>query len=290
MRRLTATLLLLTITLAATADDLPKLAIVSRLGAGPMAKVFNREPVSFFAVTKGKEKLLRGVSFKLYDRDGDPAAEEDVRARWKAEQRWGAPPACAELPLEDRSLPVGRYRLRAEKPGFAPAEIDVVVARLRYFGLAAEHQEKLYRANFRIRLQDPTETRKAVKATVRIHDQAGAILDQTVATLLPVQHRPFVFESGTVKLSSTRKTPNRDQPATMRKGILKLVSGCKLSITLDGIRFDYAVPLRPENRQLDAEQEPEEPEEREEGELEDASDRDVRYPPRKPRPRAPGFR
>ena len=89
-------------------ETLPELTIVSRLGSGPVLKVFNREPLLLFAAEKGKEDgaLLDGVAFTLYDYGGDPEATEDVRMRWGPERRWGDPPSNAELPLPDRSLPV----------------------------------------------------------------------------------------------------------------------------------------------------------------------------------------
>ena len=278
--------------LLAAEETLPELAIVSRLGSGPRIRVFNREALLLFAAEKGKEDgtLLTGVTFTLYDHDGNPEVDEDVRMLWETERRWGDPPSHAELPLEDRRLPVGRYRLSARKAGWEPAQIDLIVARFRYFGLAADHEDDSYKASIRLRIEDPTEKRKAVKVRILVLSADGTLIDEGHSTLLPVAHREGVFEGGTVKISSKRKTPNRELPSSMRKGILKVTPGCRLALELNGVRFTYPIPLRSEDRQLDEELTPDEPEKREDGELEDASGRSVTNPPRKPKPRTPRLR
>jgi hypothetical protein len=231
--------------------EVPALSIVSELGVDQDVKLFNEEPVTFFARLRGRENapLLRGVDFVLYDEGGRPGREEHVQVRSEDPPRWGKPPSSFSHPLEGRSLPIGSYRLRAEKRGWQFAEIKVVKAQFGYGRLSAEHERDLYRAEFHIRLVDSTEKRLLVPVSALVETANGGLLDRQDGNLVRNLSRTWLWEStAPVRISSRAQTPDRERPAGERTGVLKLVPNCRLVLVLDGVRFSYPVPLPPETK------------------------------------------
>jgi len=211
-----------------------------------LARIYNREDVFFCArpVGKPRDGFLSGVEFLLYDEGGDPARSEDVRMRVGGERRWGEPPSCLRYPPEDLIIPIGRYRLLARKKGWRSDEVKVVIARFGYRRTATEHGKASYRTAFSLHLSDATESRKTVPVTVRILDRAGALIDEGSATLRPLAKKGWRYETTkVVRLSSSLRRPDRELPVADRKGVLKLLPGCRLELVLGSRRFEYPVPL-----------------------------------------------
>ncbi|MHC4469420.1 MAG: hypothetical protein ACYTDY_05815 [Planctomycetota bacterium] len=221
--------------------ETPALAIVSRLGTKRDVKLYNDEPVVFLARPAAGGPPLRGVSFVLYDEGGSPDRSECVRARTEDARRWGKPPSSFGYPLRERVLPVGRYRLLARKPGYAPAEVKVVVARFVYFDLEVRHDKDSYRASFRIRLVDKTETRQSVPVSVRVESAQGGLVDSSRVGLARVRHKDATYESIPVRLSSRAKPPDPEKPAVSRA--LRVVPRASLVLVIGKLRFRYPVPL-----------------------------------------------
>ena len=249
--RLVITLILLSVPAAFPAEETktPSLEIFSRLGKLSQAKLYNSEPVIFFARRAGAAggPLLRGVKFILYDEGGDPATSECVRKKTEDTKRWGRPPSSFAYPVPGLLVPVGRYRLRAVRKGFRPAEIRLTVARLIYFDLKADRDKDSYRASFRLELNDVTLPKKPVTLEMRVETAAGGLVDRRKVVLGAVVQRAGRFEtSGRVRLSSRRKKPDMKSPASARTGVLKVIPGSVLVLVLDQIRFKYPIPLPPE--------------------------------------------
>ncbi len=133
----------------------------------------------------------------------------------------------------------GRYRLRATKPGHADAEIGVTIARFGYESLKADHEKEHYKASFVLRLRDVTEKRKVVPVTVLVEGPQGEPIASAKRTLRQVRKSPEVRESGTVQLSSTAKARDR---------ALRVVPDSTLVLVLDGLTFRYPIPLPPEEK------------------------------------------
>ena len=243
-------LLLALAPLAADTDsDLPVLRIVSKLGEKEPVRIFNDEDVVFYA--RGGVRIggrpLRGVTFVLYDEGGRHTRTEDVRTRSSDRATWGRPPSSFAFPLPVVRLPEGRYRLRAEKPGYQPAEVKIVYARFSYCALETDHTDEHYLAGFRIRLVDVTEKRSAVPVKVRIETASGGLLDLLETELVRSGARKHVFESPRkVRLSSRAEKPDRRRAPAERTGVLKVVLGCRMVLELGGIGFGHPVPLPPE--------------------------------------------
>jgi len=234
---------------AGTDSDLPVLRIVSKLGEKEPVRVFNDEDVVFFARggVRAGGRSLRGVTFVLYDEGGRHTRTEDVRTRTADEATWGRPPSSFAFPFEGIRLPEGRYRLRAEKPGYQPAEVKIVYARFSYCALDTDHTEKHYLAAFRIRLVDVTEKRSTVPVKVRIETASGGLLDLLETKLVRSGARKHLFETPRkVRLSSRLEKPDRRRAPAERTGVLKVVIGCRMVLELGGIGFSHPVPLPPD--------------------------------------------
>ena len=231
---------------AGTDSDLPVLGIVSKLGEKEPVRIFNDEAVVFTARAGARTggAPLRGVTFVLYDEGGRHTRTEDVRSRTSDPATWGRPPSSFAFPIEGVRLPEGRYRLRAEKPGYQPAEVKIVYARFSYCALETDRTEEHYLAAFRIRLVDVTEKRTTVPVKVRIETASGGLLDLLETRLARVRARRHAFESPrVVRLSSRLSKPDRRRPPAERTGVLKVVAGCRMVLELDGIGFGHPVPL-----------------------------------------------
>ena len=225
----------------------PKLEIVTRLGALETVKVYNREVVLFFAREAGGDgSLLRGVKFVLYDEGGAPDRKEFVRAETVDEPRWGRPPSTFALPLTDRPLPIGRYRLRAAKRGCVAGEIKVHYARFNYFDLVVEHDEVRYAAKFHLRLEDLSEARAVVPVEVQVETTDGLLVDAQSVSLRRVAGREVVLETVEPIRISSRVSAYRTRTEERRPVVLRVVPRASLVLVLDGIRFAYPVPLPPE--------------------------------------------
>jgi hypothetical protein len=227
------------------ADELV-LSIYSRFGADKDVKVYNDEPVVFMTRLAGRENSspLWGVTFVLYDEGGSPSREEDVLVRTRDPKRWGKPPSSFSHPLERGRLSAGRYRLRATKPGWKPAEIKFVKAEFGYRNLKAERGRKHYLAAFDLVLVDTTEKRSQVPVKVLIEAANGGLLDSAEGHLVRNRARACSWQTtAPVKISSKMEVPDRKKPAAQRTGLLKVVPHCRLVLVLDKIRFPWPVPL-----------------------------------------------
>ncbi len=249
MRRTAFVITLAVLALApflAADESLPELTIVSRVGVDQDVKLYNDEPILFFAKVGDGENapLLRGVEFVLYDEGGTSARRECIRAESTDPLRWGCPPSSFEFPLLDRKLPVGRYRLRATKRGLRSAEIKLVTAEFRFHRLRADHERDFYRASFHLRLVDRTEKRLTVPASVRVETANGGLLDSIDVKLVRNLSRTWLWETATpVRISSRVKNPDMSRPRTGRTGVLKLVPNCRVILVLGEFRFPWPVPL-----------------------------------------------
>jgi len=233
---------------AAPRSEVPKLAILSRFGVGEDVKLYNGEAATFFARREedARARLLRDVEFLLYKEGGRPDRPSDLVAKTEDSSRWGRPPSSFSLPLAERELPVGNYRLRAVKKGHVPAEIRVVTATLRYFDLETVHRKDRYLARFFFRLQDRSELRDAVTLSVRVESESGALLDSTERTLRRSLTRRDCFEtSDPVRISSLAKKPKPGEPAAPGRPLI-LRPGCRLVVVVDRRRISWPVPLPPE--------------------------------------------
>ena len=229
----------------------PVLSIVSRLGVDRDVKIFNDEPILFFAKAGDQDNapLLRGIRFVLYDEGGNPDRRECIRSESTDPPRWGKPPSSFEYPLVGKELPPGRYRLRATRPGWQPVEIKLVKAEFCYQSLRADHEREFYRANFALRLVDRTEKRRAVRVKVLVETANGGLLDSVEVKLVRNTSRSWLWETiAPVRISSLVKVPDQSRPAGKRTGVLKLVPNCRLIFVLDGVRFPWPVPLPSEER------------------------------------------
>jgi hypothetical protein len=250
-RALAVSLTLLLIALVAVGEDstptsTPELQIVTRLGVKEEVKVFNSEPMMFFARAAGGDgALLRGVRFVLFDEGGVADRKEFVRAETEDEVRWGRPPSSLALPLGDRPLPIGRYRLRAAKRGHIADEIKIIYARFHYFDLVVEHDEAHYAAKFHLRLEDRTEVRPIVPVEVEVVTSDGLLVDAQSLKLRRVAGVDIVLETVDPIRISSRVPAHRTRIEERRPVVLKIVPGAILVLVLDGLRFEHPIPLAP---------------------------------------------
>jgi hypothetical protein len=277
---------------AGAGEKPPALRIISlALPETGTLKVFEQDEVVFFARADGKEEtpLLRDVVFVLYDEGGDPDREETVRRRVVDDRKWGRPPSSFRFEAGKRTLPIGKYRLLAQREGFRDAEIPLVLARFGYFDLTAIHEKESWRASFHLRFRDVTEKRKAVPVTVRVRKKSGALLDERTVRLAPKKSVKHAFETThPLRLSSKKKKPDRDLPAAARTGVLKVEPGCRVAFELDGKEFPYPIPLPPEpERSGERDDDAERREDREKGDDRTRPDSPPRDGTRPPRSRGP---
>jgi hypothetical protein len=207
--------------------------------------------------------------------------------RVAGEDRWGAPPSRFVHPPEDLVLPVGRYRLLARKKGRRPDEVKVVLARFGYRLVAVDHGEEHYRVAISLELTDGTETRRTVPVVVRVLGRDGGVLDEREVGLGPVPQRKGRFASrAPLRLSSTRRRPDRDAAAGDKTGVLMLRPGCRLELGLGSRRFEFPVPLPPGRESRAREMEEEKRLKNREAGMDDVSR--WRRPGERGRTRAPG--
>ncbi|MEN8152259.1 MAG: hypothetical protein ABFS86_20745 [Planctomycetota bacterium] len=228
-------------------SEVPSLEILTPAGAGKNVKVFNDDVHLFFVRRAGDDrgKLLRGVAFVLYKAGGRPGRPSDRMAKSEDTPRWGNPPSTFALPLEERTLPVGGYRLRATKPGWKKAEVGVVQCEFAYRDLDVIHEKSRYAASLSFRLSDRTEKRESIDLVVRIESANGALVDGAKHRIRPEKQRRGHFDSvAPLRLSSNAKKPKKDaSPVTNRA--LRIVPGCRLVVFLDRTKFSWPVPLPP---------------------------------------------
>lgn len=220
--------------------------IYSRFGVGEDVKLFNDEPVTFFARLKGDEggEYLRNVGFFLVvDANKVDLERHGLFQIPEKTSRWGVPISTFSLPRPKSKLPAGSYRLLAKKRGYKGAEIGVVQAYLRYFDLDVIHEKDRYLASLRFRLDDTTEKRKSVPLKVRIETAAGRRLDGTERRLNPVKDKPGIFRTSKVlRISSLAKVPKGDKPVPPGRS-LRVEPGCSLVVMLGEVRIAWPVPL-----------------------------------------------
>jgi len=230
---------------AESKSEIPVLSIFSKLGVDEDVKLYNEEPVTFMTRSAGRASgsPLRGVTFVLFGEGAGAGIVDNVWAKTSDGSQWGRPPSSISYPT-DRKMPVGRYRLRASKPGWNSAEIKIVKVEFGYHDLKADRTREYYRARFKLRLLDCTEKRQLVPVKVMVETANGGLLDCVEGNLVRNLTRPCLFESrDRVKISSRVEIPDRRKPPAKRTGLLKVVPNCRLVLELDGIRFPYPVPL-----------------------------------------------
>lgn len=228
-----------------TESEIPVLSIFSELGVDQDVKLYNEEPVTFMARSAGRANgvPLRGVTFVLQGDGGAASNQDDVWAKSSDGTRWGSPPSSLSYP-PDRKMPVGRYRLKASKPGWKSAEIKLVKVEFGYQDLKAERTRDCYKASFGLQYLDCTETRRLVPVKVLIETANGGLLDCVEGNLVRNLTRIWLFESkDRVRISSRVETPDRHKPPEKRSGLLKVVPLCRLVLVIDEVRFPYPVPL-----------------------------------------------
>jgi len=233
-----------------TKTEAPKLSILSPEGAGRDVKVFNDDSALFFARRSGdaRGRLLNGVKFVLYKAGGKPSRPSDLIASSEDPDRWGPPPTSFALPLELRSLPVGRYRLRAVKTGWERAEIGVVKAKFGYFDLEKIHKKDRYIASPLFYLDDRSEKRSEIKLTIRVVGATGAVLDRAERMLRPDPGHRFCFETTKrLRLSSKAVKPPEGKSGSPGRALV-LAPGCSLVVFLDRVRFTWPIPLPSEGK------------------------------------------
>ena len=116
------------------------------------------------------------MTFVLFGEGGGASNDDNVWAKTTDASRWGSPPSSISYPLA-RKMPIGRYRLRASKPGWKAAEIKVVKVEFGYHDLKADRKREYYRASFQLRLLDCTEKRQLVPVKVLVETANGGLLD-----------------------------------------------------------------------------------------------------------------